>query len=89
MKWYLQAVANDTIKMNVKGNAWSQNHYIVATAGEQFKVVYGDGKQQTYIGTGVNQLIQYNYPTFIVNDMTCTIIALSENCKVVRKVLKE
>ena len=77
----LQAVANDTIVMNMRGNTWVFSHYIVATAGEQFKVIYGDGKQQTYTGTGVNQNIKYDYGTFIVNDMTCTIVALSENCK--------
>jgi len=79
----LQAVANDTIKMIVRGNTWVQSHYITATAGEQFKVIYGDGHQQTYTGTGVNQNIRYDYP-FNVNEMAITIIALSENCKFTR-----
>jgi len=79
----LQAVANDTIKMIVRGR-WAQSHYITATAGEQFKVIYGDGKQQIYTGTGVNQNILYQYLTLYENNISCTIIALSENCKFTR-----
>jgi len=78
----LQAVANDTIVLSSK-NKWVQQHYIRATVGEQFKVIYGDGMQQTYIGTGENQPIEYLYspPNYNMNDIACTIIALSENCK--------
>jgi len=77
----LQVVANDTIILSTKNNIYTKIHYITATAGEPFKVNYSNSSTtQYYTGTGNTQILEY-LCGITQNNITCTIVALSENCK--------